>query len=85
MALQSSISRVCNRSALLARPSMAALCLGALFAASPAFAQQQAGPAADTAATGGANAPANSSTAANGEDTIVVTGIRASLDSSARV
>ena len=85
MALQSSISRVRNRSALLARPSMAALCLTALFATSPAVAQQQAGPAADTAATGGANAPANSSTAANGEDTVVITGIRASLDSSARV
>jgi iron complex outermembrane receptor protein len=85
MALQSSISRVRNRSALLARPSMAALCLTALFAAAPALAQQQAGPAADTAATGGGNAPANSSTAANGDDTIVVTGIRGSLDSSARV
>ena len=67
MALQSSTSRVSNRSALLVRSSMAALCLSALVAA-PTFAQTAA-PAADTAAD---------------SDVVTITGIRASLDSSAR-
>jgi len=84
MALPSSTSRVSNRSALLVRSSMAALCLSALLAA-PAFAQDQVGPTNNTAATGGPNVAANSSTANNGNDDIVtITGIRAALDSSAR-
>jgi len=85
MALASTTSRVSSRSALLMRSSMAALCLSALIAA-PVFAQDQVGPTNDTAATGNGNAPADSSAAANGNDqTITVTGIRASLDSSARI
>jgi len=84
MALQSSTLRVSSRSALLARSSMATLCLSALFAA-PALAQNAVGATNNTAATGGANVPADSSAANNGDSEVVtITGIRASLDSSAR-
>jgi iron complex outermembrane recepter protein len=93
MALQSSITRVSNRSALLARSSLAALCFSALIAATPAFAQTTTGANADTAATGGPNVPADTSgaqavtapaAAAEPGDEVVVTGIRAGLASSAR-
>lgn len=82
MALQSATSRVSNRSALLLRSSMAALCCSAILFGAPAWSQTATGPNTDTAATGAGNTPAE--TSANQQEELVVTGIRAGLASSAR-